>query len=81
MTTLMIKDLEISKELTGKDLSAVRGGLNFGIQGGQQVSQFGLLNFASPVTAVNTPILVQTDTAVNINLANILGSIAAVGQA
>ena len=78
---MLIKDLEVTKELSRKDLATVRGGLNIGIQGGQTVSQAGLLNFASPVTAVNTPIMVQTDTAVDLNLASILGSIAAVGQA
>jgi hypothetical protein len=78
---MLIKDLEMTKALSRKDLSAVHGGFNFGVQGGQHVSQFGLLNFASPVTAVNTPIMVQTDTAVDLNLASILGSIAAVGQA
>jgi hypothetical protein len=78
---MMIKDLEVSKELSRKELAAVRGGFNFGVQGGQTVGQAGLLNFASPVTAVNVPTMPQTYTEVNINLANILGSLAAVGQA
>ena len=33
---LMIKDLEIKKELTREDLSAVRGGLAQGFMGGNQ---------------------------------------------
>jgi hypothetical protein len=78
---MMIRDLEVSKELSRKDLAAVRGGFNFGAQGGQQVGQFGLLNFASPVIALNMPTLVQPNTDVNINLANLLGSIGTVGQA
>jgi hypothetical protein len=77
---MMIKDLEISKELSGKELSAVRGGgLNFGVQGGVVAAQPGL-SFFSPQTIVNTPVLVQTNTEVDLNLANIIGSIAAVQQ-
>ena len=52
---MFIKDLEVSKELSRKELAAVRGGFNFGIQGGQTVYQAGLLNLASPVTAANAP--------------------------
>jgi hypothetical protein len=78
---MLIKDLEVSKELSHKERAAVRGGFNLGYQGGQSVGQFGLLNFASPVTAVNVPTLVQPNTDVNINLANLLGSIATIGQA
>lgn len=78
---MMIRDLEVSKELSRKDLAAVRGGFNFGYQGGPVASQAGLLNFASPQTVVNVPTMPQIYTDVDINLANILGSIAAVGQA
>jgi hypothetical protein len=79
---MMIKDLEVSKELSGKELSAVRGGagLNFGVQGGVFASQGPGLIFGSPQTIVNVPTQVQTNTEVEINLANILGSIAAVQQ-
>lgn len=77
---MMIKDLEVSKELSRNELAAVRGGFNFGVQGSQYVGQTGLLNFASPVTAVYVPTMPQIDTSVNINLANMLGSIGAVGQ-
>jgi hypothetical protein len=78
---MIIRDLEVSKELSRHELAAVRGGVNLGYQGGQSVGQFGLLNFASPVIAVNVPTLVQPNTDVNINLANLLGSIGTVGQA
>jgi len=77
---MIVKDLEVSKELSRKELAAVRGGFNVGYQGSQFVGQSGLLNFASPVTAVYVPTMPQIDTSVNINLANMLGSIAAVGQ-
>ena len=77
---MLIKDLEVTKELSRKDLATVRGGLNIGIQGGQTVSQAGLLNFASPVTAVNAPSMTQNDTKVDINTATILQSLALVAQ-
>ena len=77
---MIIKDLEVSKELCRKELAAVRGGFNIGIQGGQFVSQAGLLNFASPVTATNAPSLPQNYTDVGINSAVIANSLALVGQ-
>jgi hypothetical protein len=77
---MFVKDLEVSKELSRKDLAAVRGGFNFGYQGGPVASQAGLLNFASPQTVVSAPTMPQVYTNVDINLANILGSIATVGQ-
>ena len=61
MKSLMIKDLEISKELTRDDLSAVRGGSNFGFQGGQTVSGGSVISIGSPVTAVNAPSMTQID--------------------
>lgn len=77
---MMIKDLEISKELSRKDLAGVRGGFNFGVQGGQTVTQASVLNVGSPVTAVNTPTLNQNYTEVGINSAVIANSLAAVFQ-
>jgi hypothetical protein len=78
MKSLMIKDLEISKDLTGEELSTVRGGFNFGAQGGQAVGAGGLLSIGSPVIAVNVPSLTQLDihpvTNVDLNLANIVAS-------
>jgi hypothetical protein len=78
MKSLTIKDLEINKDLTGEELSAVRGGFNFGAQGGQTVGAAGLLSIGSPVIAVNVPALTQLDihpvTSIDLNLANIVAS-------
>ncbi len=80
---MMIKDLEISKELAREELSAVRGGSNFGYVGGQSANQAvaggGIL---SPTTAVNAPVnapsLVQMDndplTLVSVDTTNVVGS-------
>ena len=77
---MIIKDLEISKELSGKELSAVRGGgTNIGVQGGIVAAQGGL-SFFSPMTFVNAPSQTQTNTEVEINTANILQSLALVAQ-
>lgn len=78
MKSLMIKDLEISKDLTGEELAAVRGGFTFGAQGGQTVGAASLLSIGSPVIAVNVPSLTAIDihpvTNIDLNLANIIGS-------
>jgi hypothetical protein len=75
---MMIKDLEISKELTRDDLSAVRGGSNFGYQGGQSVAGGSLLSIGSPVTAVNAPSMTQIDfhptTKTDVNVATVTAS-------
>ena len=77
MTTLIVKDLETSKELTRKELSGVRGGFNFANVGGQSLLMGGA-NIFSPTVAFNTPIVTQTEVNpvvnVDINLANIIGS-------
>jgi hypothetical protein len=74
MTSLMIKDLACTKELSAEDRAAVHGGSNFGSVGGQNLLSGGF----GPVVAVNAPTLTQTDihpeTNVNLNFANILGS-------
>jgi Iap family predicted aminopeptidase len=64
--TMMIKDLEVSKDLASEELSAVRGGANSIVQGGQYAPvavQGG--GFFSPqvVTSVpvNAPVAVLTD--------------------
>jgi hypothetical protein len=79
MKSLMIKDLEISKELTRDDLSAVRGGSNFGFQGGQTVAGGSLLSIGSPVTAVNAPSMTQVDfhpfTSTDVNVASVANSL------
>ena len=78
MKSLMIKDLEISKELTRDDLSAVRGGSNFGFQGGQTVSGGSVISIGSPVTAVNVPSMTQFDehntNTTKVNVASVLQS-------
>lgn len=81
---MMIKDLEISKELAREELSAVRGGSNFGYVGGQEANQVALGGgILSPTTAVNAPVnapsLVQVDndpaTLVSVNTTNVLASL------
>jgi hypothetical protein len=71
MSSLMIKDLACSKDLSAEDLSAVRGGSNYGYVGGQNVLSAGY----GPVVAVNAPTLTQTDyhpkTTVESNSANV----------
>jgi hypothetical protein len=71
MSSLMIKDLACSKDLSAEDLSAVRGGSNYGYVGGQNVLSAGY----GPVVAVNAPTLTQTDyhpkTSVESNSTNI----------
>src|SRR5262245_26073127 len=76
-TEMIIKDLEISKELSRKDLSAVRGGFNFATVGGQAVfSGGGVLNNTS---ATNAPVVVQSEVAprteVELNTANVIASL------
>jgi hypothetical protein len=84
MQALIIKDLETSKELTGKELSAVRGGFNAALLGGQAV--LGGFGIGNTTVALNTPIVTQVEvtpvTIVDLNLANVIGSLGtAVGQA
>jgi hypothetical protein len=81
---MQIKDLEMSQDLARDELSAVRGGSNFGSVGGQQATQtvFGGNGVGSPVTAisapVNAPTLTQVDThpttIVDLNTNNVLAS-------
>lgn len=80
---MMIKDLETRKELAREELSAVRGGSNYGYVGGQEADQrvWGGGNF-SPTTAVNAPVnapvLFQSDvhpvTKLDLDLATVIGS-------
>jgi len=89
---MMIKDLEMSKDLDRDALSAVRGG-NAIVQNGiiapvSNASGNGF-SFASPTTIVSTPVSVQTatlnDNDLDLDLssytANVLGSaFTAIGQ-
>ena len=76
MTTLMIEDLESSKELTRKELSGVRGGAVAGA-GGQTLFMAGPSLF-SPTVAINTPIATAIDVNpvlnLDLHLANVIGS-------
>lgn len=80
---MMIKDLEISKELTAGELSAVRGGdaSTAGQQfGSGQAVGAGLISIGSPAIQVNPQIMPQI--ALNLDIAAIIASAnAAVGQA
>ena len=81
---MMIKDLENSKELAPEELSAVRGGSNFGYVGGQIANQTvtagGLFSPTTAVNgAVNAPTLVQDDsdpfTLVDIDTTSVVASL------
>jgi hypothetical protein len=71
--TMMIKDLEMSKELAGEELSSVRGGANSIVQGGQNapVTVHGG-GFFSPQTvtnaAVNAPFAQLSDNDLRLKL-------------
>jgi hypothetical protein len=80
---MMIKDLEMSKELGGAELSSVRGGANSIVQGGQNapVTVHGGGFFSPQVVTsapVNAPVaqLLDNDVKLNLenNVANVLGS-------
>ena len=84
MQALIIKDLEVNKELTGKELCAVRGGFNAALLGGQAI--MGGFGIGNTTLGINTPVVAQVEVApvtiVDLNLANIIGSLGtAVGQA
>jgi hypothetical protein len=84
MQALIIKDLETNKELTGKELSAVHGGFNAAHLGGQAV--VGGFGIGNTTVGVNTPVVPQVEVApvtiVDLNLANVIGSLnTALGQA
>jgi hypothetical protein len=86
---MMIKDLEMSKDLDRDALSAVRGGRNSIEQGGVYApvaNASGGFSFASPTTIVSTPVnapvAVLNDNDLNLKLANktsnVLGSLGTV---
>jgi Iap family predicted aminopeptidase len=79
--TMMIKDLEVSKDLASEELSAVRGGANTIVQGGQYAPvavQGG--GFFSPqvVTSVpvNAPVAVLTDNDLKLDLETNVATVA-----
>ena len=82
---MMIKDLEMSKDLDREALSAVRGGHNSICQGGLNApiaNASGGVSVGSPTTIVSTPVNAPTATLVDNDLdldisnysANVLGS-------
>ena len=78
---MMIKDLEMSKELASEELSAVRGGANSIVQGGQEAPvavQGG--GFFSPQVvsnaAVNAPLAQINDNDLKLSLENKTANIA-----
>jgi Iap family predicted aminopeptidase len=78
---MMIKDLEVSKDLASEELSAVRGGANSIVQGGQYAPvavQGG--GFFSPqvVTSVpvNAPVAVLTDNDLKLDLETNVATVA-----
>ena len=84
MQALIIKDLETSTELTGKELCAVRGGFNAALLGGPTI--MGGFGIGNTTLGITTPVVVQAEVApvtiVDLNLANVIGSLnTALGQA
>ena len=78
---MMIKDLEMSKELASEELSDVRGGANSIVQGGQYAPvavQGG--GFFSPQTvtnaAVNAPVAQINDNDLDLDIQNKTANIA-----
>jgi hypothetical protein len=81
---MMIKDLETSKELTGEELAAVRGGFNAALLGGQAI--MGGFGIGNTTLGINTPVVAQVEVApvtiVDLNLAQVIGSAyTGIGQA
>ena len=74
MTSILIKDLAINKDLSSEDLAAVRGGSNLAFLVGpsQNAQNGGGFSFASPVIQVAPQTVTQTDTTVN--LASVIAS-------
>jgi hypothetical protein len=82
MKTLQINDLDYSDEIDESSMSAVSGGMNFGVQG-PQAAPVGVLGggFFSPqiVTSVpvNVPVSVQLDLDTALDLENRIGTVVA----
>jgi hypothetical protein len=70
---MMIKDLEISKELSRKELSGVRGGVAIAVAEGQVVQQNGG-SFFSPIVATNAPTATANDNDLHLSLKSVLVS-------
>jgi hypothetical protein len=68
---MLIKDLEMTKELSGAERSAVRGGGNFAAQIGSAQLVGGAVLFASPVVQANPQTITQNDNDTNVDVAAI----------
>ncbi|CAM2151335.1 conserved protein of unknown function [Pararobbsia alpina] len=85
-SNIAIQDLEMSKDLSDKELSEVRGGFNIAGVGSQIQTVAGGGGFLSPVTNVGVfaPVVTQIgDTNVDVNMSsvtNALGTLAAAIQ-
>lgn len=81
--SLSIKDLEISKDLSAKELASVRGGVNVASVGSQYQTNVGGNGFLSGITNVGSfaPVIAQGgDTTTSVSLAsitNVLGQLSA----
>ena len=79
---MIVKDLEISKELSHEERAAVRGGNQIGVNVGGTQSVAGGFLFASPVDQSQGPQINQnTSTVTKVDVASILNSAyAGIGQ-
>jgi hypothetical protein len=68
---MLIKDLEMSKELGGNELAAVRGGDNFAQQIGSSQLVDGKVAFASPVIQANPQTITQSDDDTKVDTASL----------
>src|SRR5262245_21135848 len=69
-TEMIIKDLEISKELSRNELAGVRGGSAFATAGGQAIVQGP--SVGSPIFAVNAPTATANDNDLRLSLKSAL---------
>jgi len=79
---MIVKDLEISNELSHEERAAVRGGNQIGVNAGGPQYVAGGFMFASPITMVEGPqINLNTSTNTNVDVASVLNSaLAGIGQ-
>ena len=76
---MLIKDLEISKELSRKELAGVRGGFAIATAGGQAVQQNGG-SVLSPIFAQNNATATANDNDVYLRLVSVNKSSSVVGS-
>lgn len=61
MTTLMLNDLEASRELDQKSLATIRGGDNGAVVGGQTFTDYSVIDLFSPNIVVKADTVLQFD--------------------